>query len=57
MRACNAAGPGSIPGQVFFGVFPRLKDKCREALGQQSPRISFGRHNQPLHLFIFAVLE
>ena len=34
----------SFLGEVFLGVFPRLKDKCREALGPQGPRISFGHH-------------
>ena len=39
MRACHAAGPGSIlgrdkfPGQGSFGVFPHLQDKCQETLG------------------------
>ena len=51
MRACHAAGPGSIPGRDMFpgwgfsGVFPHLYDKCREALGPQGPRISFGHHD------------
>ena len=54
MRACHAAGPGSIPGRDkfpgwgFFGVFPHLLDKCREALGQQGPRKLFGHHNYSL---------
>ena len=53
MRACNTAGPGSIPGRDkfpgrgFLGVFPHLPDKCREALGPQRPRISFGHHYHP----------
>ena len=53
MRACHAAGPGSIPGRdrfpgwVFFGVFPHLLDKCQEALGPEGPRISFGHHYHP----------
>ena len=43
MLACYAAGPGSIPGRDkfpgwgFFGVFPRLSDKCQEALGPKVP--------------------
>ena len=51
MRACHAAGPGSIPGRDkfpgwgIFEVFPHLQDKCQEALGSQAPRISFGRHH------------
>ena len=51
MRTCHAAGPCSIPGRDkfpgwgFFGVFPHLWDKCREALGPQGPRISFGHHH------------
>ena len=50
MRACHAAGPGSIPGRDkfpgwgFYGDFPHLYDKCREALGPQGPGISFGHH-------------
>ena len=50
MHACHAAGPGSIPGRDklpgwgFFVVFPHLQDKCREALGPQGSRISFGHH-------------
>ena len=42
MRACHAAGPASIPGRDkflgwgFFGVFPHLYDKCREALGPKA---------------------
>ena len=59
MRACHAAGPGSIPGRDrfpewgFFGVFPHLSDKCQETLGPQGPRISFGRRH---HHSIFALL-
>ena len=43
VRACHAAGPGSIPGRNkfpewgFFGGFPHLQDKCREALGPKVP--------------------
>ena len=37
----------SFLGEVFFGVFPHLQDKCREALGPQGPRISFGHHYHP----------
>ena len=40
----------SFLDEVFFGVFPHLHDKCREALDPQVPRISFGLHNHP---FIF----
>ena len=53
MRACHTAGPGSNPGWDkfsgwrFFEVFPHLYDKCREALGPQGPRISFGHHYHP----------
>ena len=53
VRACPAAGPGSIPGRDkfpgwgFFGIFPHLYDKCREALGPQGPQISFGHHYHP----------
>ena len=53
MRACHAAGPGSIPGEVSFGVFPHLQDKCQETLRPQGPRISFGRRH---HHSIFALL-
>ena len=58
MRACHAAGQGSIPGRDkfpewgFFGVFPHLWDKCQEALGPQGPRISFGHHTHPF-IFVF----
>ena len=31
----------SFLGEVFFGVFPHLLDKCQEALDPQGPRISF----------------
>ena len=60
LRACHAAGPGSIPGRDkfagwgFLGVFLHVQGKCQEVLGPQGPRISFGRHNHP---FIFALLE
>ena len=55
MCACHAAGPGSIPGRDeshgwgFFGVFPHLWNKCREALGPQGPRISFGHYYHHHH--------
>ena len=58
MRACHAACPGSIPGRYkfpgwgFFGVFPHLYDKCREALGPQGPRISFAHHYHHQSSFI-----
>ena len=54
MRACHAAGTGSIPGRDkfpgwgFFGVFPHLEDKCQETLAPQGLRISFGHHYHPL---------
>ena len=41
----SRSGPGFDPrsgcflGEVFFGFFPHLYDKCREALGPQDPRI------------------
>ena len=60
MGACQAVGPGSIPGRDkvpgcgFFGVFPHLQHKFQKALSSQGLQISFGRHNQP---FIFALLE
>ena len=59
MLACHAAGPGSIPvgtgflGELFFGIFLHLSDKCQVTLGPQGPRISFGRRN---HHSIFALL-
>ena len=40
-------------GEVFFGVFPHLSDKCQETLGPQGPRLSFGLR---IHLSIFALL-
>ena len=58
MRSCHVAGPGSIPGRDkfprwgFFGVFPHLSDKCREVLGTQGPRISFGHHYHHQSSFI-----
>ena len=59
MRACHAAGRGSIPGRDnfpgwgFFGVFPHQSDKCQETLGPQGPRLSFDRRN---HHSIFDLL-
>ena len=44
----------SVGTSFLGGVFSHLYDQCQEALGPQSPRISFGRHNHP---FIFALLE
>ena len=51
MRACHAAGPGSIScpdtflGRVFFRGFSSPVNQCQEALGPIVPRISFGHHN------------
>ena len=56
MRACHAASPGSIPGRDKFrgrgssGFFLTCKTKCREALGPQGPRISFGHHYHSLFI-------
>ena len=52
-RIRSPAGTGFL-GEVFFGVFPHLQDKCQETLGPHGPLISSGLHN---HNFIFALLE
>ena len=51
-RVRSSVGTGFL-GEVFFGVFPHLSDKCQEPLGPQGPRISFGRR---IHHSIFALL-
>ena len=58
MRACHAAGPGSITGRDrfpgFFRGFSSPVRKCQETLGPQGPRLSFGRRN---HHSIFALWD
>ena len=53
MRACRAAGPGSIPGRDKFPGwgFRGFSSPVRQMSGSfrpQGPRISFGHHNHPL---------
>ena len=53
MRACHAAGPGSIPGRDkfpgwgFFGGFSSPVRRMSGSFRTISPRISFAHHNHP----------
>ena len=53
MRACHAAGPGSIPGKDKFpglGFSRGFSSPVRQMSGSfrpQGPRISFGHHYHP----------
>ena len=58
MRACHAAGPGSIPGREkfpgwgFFGVIPLPARQMSGSFRPQGPPILFGHHYHHLSSFI-----
>ena len=64
IRACQAAGPGSIPGRdkfpgwsFFRDLFLTCKTTVRKLSAHTVPRISFGHHNHPYHIRLVRMNE